>query len=190
MHPANKWLAGTVSAALISAAGFLEGTRYYAYYDIVGVPTVCEGYTGTKNDPVVFGRKYSKAECDNYTRTILAGYGKKVLACVNNPMTEETYNAFTLMAYNVGPVGFCGSRAVKLFNQGLYKDACWAMAYGPDGKPVWAYAGGKLVNGLHKRRLYEARMCLGDGDAEYKPVALGGPGFSVAWDLDRAQSIS
>lgn len=158
MHPTNKALLGYVSAALVSGACLWEGTRYEAYYDGGGVPTVCTGRT----KDVVFGKKYSKEECHKYLVEELAEYGKGVLECVTAPLQQHEYDAFTLMAYNVGVKGFCGSRAVKLFNAGNVLASCRAMAYGPNNEPVWSYDNGKYIQGLHNRRKYEMRMCLGE----------------------------
>lgn len=158
MLAANKWLVGVIPAALLSGAALWEGTEYYAYYDIVGVPTVCQGYTGKG---IVFGKKYSPAECSAFLTKELTIHANGVLNCVTKPLQEREYIAFTLMAYNVGVEGFCGSRAVKLFNQGYAEKACWAMSNGPDGKPTWSYAKGEYVQGLYNRRVYERSICLG-----------------------------
>lgn len=158
MHPLNKALLGYVSAALVAGACLWEGTKYEAYYDTGGVPTVCTGRT----KDVIFGKKYTPEECSKYLREELAEYGKGVLSCITQPLKQYEFDAFTLMAYNVGIQGFCGSRAVKLFNAGKNAEACNAMAYGPKGEPVWSYDNGKYIQGLHNRRKYEMRMCLGD----------------------------
>lgn len=157
MLKSNKWLLGVASAALISATATLEGTRYYAYYDLAGIPTVCSGYTG---EGITFGRKYSTEECSRYTRAELIEHGTGVLNCIKNPLNENEYNSFTLMAYNVGVNGFCSSRAARLFNEGKHKEACNAIAYGPKNEPVWSYVDGKFVQGLHNRRKFEREMCL------------------------------
>lgn len=163
MHPLNKVFIGVVSASMLSGAALWEGTRYYAYKDIVGVPTVCQGYTGSG---IVFGRKYTEDECRVFLRKELIVHANGVLECVTQPMKPNEFDAFTLMAYNVGVNGFCGSRAVKLFNAGNTLAACRAMAYGPNNEPVWSFAGGKFVQGLFNRRKYEMAMCLGNPDAD------------------------
>ena len=160
MHPANKWLIGVIPATLISGAALLEGTRYYAYNDLAGIPTVCMGYTGKG---IVFGKKYTHEECVTFLKTELTIHANGVIKCVNQPLKENEFVAFTLMAYNIGVQGFCGSRALKLFNEGRTAEACKAMAFGPSGKPAWSYVGDKFVQGLHNRRLYEMRMCYGNG---------------------------
>lgn len=157
MNQANRWLIGTVSAALLSGAALWEGVRYTPYKDIVGVTTVC--YGETKN---VENRKYSPEECKRMLKTELAEYGRGVLNCVNVPLTQNQYDAFTLFAYNVGVSGFCNSRANKLLNERKYEAACTALAFGPKGEPVWSYAGGKFVQGLQNRRVYEMKLCLGN----------------------------
>lgn len=157
---ANKWLVGAASASLVAAATLWEGTRYYAYKDIVGIPTVCMGYTGSG---IVFGRKYTHEECTAFLKKELYIHSTGLLKCVKRPLKENEYNAYTLFAYNVGVSGACSSRAIRLFNEGRNAEACRALAYSPSGSPAWSYAGGKFVQGLHNRRIYEMRMCLGNG---------------------------
>jgi len=152
MIQANKWLVGLIPAALISGAALWEGTKYYAYKDIVGVPTVCQGYTGKD---IVFGKKYSPEECNNYLRKELKVHSEGMLNCVTVPLTEYQYTAFTLFTYNVGVSAFCKSTAAKLLNQGKYTAACDALLN-------WTYAGGKFVQGLYNRRVYEVAICKGE----------------------------
>jgi len=151
----NKWLLGVTSAALISGAALWEGTRYYAYYDIAGVPTVCQGYTGKG---IVFGKKYSVEECNAFLRKELVIHSTGILNCITKPLKQNEHDAFTLMAYNVGVAGFCSSRAAKEFNNGNVVAACTAMYKSPSGKPAWSYArvNGELtfVQGLYNRRKY------------------------------------
>lgn len=158
MNNANRWLVGTVSAALLAGATLWEGFSPKVYKDVVGVPTYCYGET----ENVIPGKTYSKQECQTLLRTRLAEYGMGVLKCVNVPLTANQYDAYTLFAYNVGVSGFCGSRANKLLNQNKYEAACIALAYDQNQKPVWSYAGGKFVQGLHNRRIYEMKLCLGN----------------------------
>lgn len=158
MLSVNKKFVGAVSATLLSAVALWEGTSYYAYKDIGGVPTVCQGYTGKG---IVFGKKYSEQECNVFLRREVVEHSNGVLACVKKPLKEHQFNAFVLFAYNVGVNGFCESRALRLFNEGNASEACKAIAYGPSGKPAWSYVDRKYVQGLHNRRLYEMKMCLG-----------------------------
>lgn len=162
MHPANKWLIGVVSATLIASTVKWEGVEYKAYTDIANVVTVCSGYTGKD---IILNKTYTKEECDALTRKELLSHGEALLQCISVPIKENEYNALTLFAYNVGVVGACKSRAVRLINLGQTKEGCNAIAFGPDGKPAWSYVNGKYIQGLHNRRLYERFMCLGRGYA-------------------------
>lgn len=146
----------------MAGASLWEGTKYYAYKDLAGIPTVCQGHTG---NGITFGRKYSAAECSAFLRSDLTIHANGVLKCINQPLKENEFNAFVLFAYNVGVSSACNSRAFSKFNQGNTKEACRAMAFSPSGNPVWSYVNGtEFVQGLHNRRLYEMKMCLGEGD--------------------------
>lgn len=164
MHPANKWLIGAASAALISGAALWEGTKYVPYRDLGGVLTVCMGYTGKD---IVVGKRYTDAECKQLLRTELASHGKGVLSCTTRPLKQNEYEAYTLFAYNVGVAGFCNSTSAKLFNAGRNKEACDRLAFTPNGQPNWSYVNGKFIKGLHNRRLFERQKCLGN-TIEYK----------------------
>lgn len=152
MNLANKVGLALVSAALVSSVTLLEGTRYVPYEDVVGVWTVCEGYAGKD---VVRGKTYTRAECDNLTKTQLAAHGAAMLRCVNVPIKQNEYDAYTLFTYNVGGPAFCGSSLLKKLNQGDHAGAC-------DGLLAWDMAGGKHVPGLARRRQYERRICRGE----------------------------
>jgi lysozyme len=155
----NKWLIGGASTAAIGALIALEGERYEPYADLGGVYTVCAGVTGPA---VIRGKRYSKQECNELTKTAYIEHGKGVLSCITRPLNENQYNAFTIFAYNIGVAGFCKSRAARLFNQGQEEAACNAIAYAADGKtPVWSFVGTTFYKGLHNRRLIERNICLG-----------------------------
>lgn len=156
MNPRNKWLVGTVSAALLSGAAMWEGVRYKPYKDIAGVQTVCYGETkGVEN------RTYTPQECEVMLSTRLVEFRQEIAKCIDVPINKNEFDAYTLFAYNVGVGAFCNSRANKLLNQGKHEAACTALAFDGNQKPVWSYAGGKFVQGLHNRRVYEMKLCLG-----------------------------
>lgn len=149
---ANKWLIGVASAALIGAASMWEGTEYKPYEDIVGVLTVCQGYTGKD---IVRSKTYTPAECKALLTKELNVAGNGVLQCVTVPLKQHQYDAYVLFTYNVGVGAFCGSKSVLgNLNKGNYTAAC-------DGLLDWKYAKGKEIRGLLLRRQYERKMCLG-----------------------------
>lgn len=149
MNLANKWLLGSASAALVAATIQVEGIRYEPYLDIAKIPTVCVGHTGD-----VQQRKYSKDECTAILKRDLVKHGNGILQCVNVPLTQAQYNAFTLFAFNVGVSAFCSSKTVlEPLNRGDYEAACFGMY-------KWVYAVGKYSIGLYNRRKVEVAMCL------------------------------
>lgn len=158
MHPANKWLIGIASSALVSGALMWEGSKPVPYKDIGGVVTVCSGYTGKD---IQLDRVYTKQECTGLLKKELAVHGQGVLECAKKPLKQNEYDAYTLFFYNVGVGAGCKSRALRLFNEGRNKEACEALAFSPLGEPAWSYVRGKYVQGLHNRRLFERAMCLG-----------------------------
>jgi lysozyme len=157
---ANKWLIGVASTALISSAAMWEGEKNEPYLDVGGIPTVCMGYTGKD---ITWGKHYSHEECNGLLRKELVDHANGVLNCITQPLAVNEYNSFTLMAYNIGVVGFCSSRTARLFNEGKRAEACDAIAFSPNKQPNWSYVNGKFVKGLFNRRLYERSMCLGKG---------------------------
>lgn len=163
MIQANRWLVGYISSALIAGASLWEGTKYYAYKDLTGIPTVCMGHTG---NGIIVGRKYSPQECSAFLRSDLKTHADGVLNCITKPLKENEFNAFVLFAYNIGVANACSSRAFTQFNAGNIEAACKAMASTPEGVPVWSYVnhGTVYVQGLQNRRIYERDMCLGGSD--------------------------
>lgn len=150
MNPANKGLL-VAGAALVASITLWEGTKYKPYDDVVGVLTVCQGYTGKD---IVRGKTYTPAECKAFLSKEIAVHGKGVLACTKVPLTQYQYDAMTMFTYNVGVHAYCNSSLLKKLNQGDYVGAC-------NGLLKWSYAEGRYVQGLYNRRLYERQICLG-----------------------------
>ena len=149
----GKVAAGAAGVMMI-AVGFVagwEGKRNTTYNDIVGIPTICYGQTGARAVP---GRTVSDATCKQWLEEELNEYYAGVKACVRVPMTDGQAAAFTSLAYNVGVKGFCGSAAARKANAGDWPGACAAIE-------MWNRAGGKVVNGLAKRRAAERKLCEG-----------------------------
>lgn len=150
MNQQNKVVAGVITGALVSAVTLWEGTSVRPYEDIVGVLTVCTGHTGKD---VVKGSVYTPAQCKALLEKDLKVYRDAVYKCVNVPISPGEFDAYTMFTYNVGANGFCGSSLLRKLNANDHVGAC-------NGLPAWSYAGGKYVQGLNNRRVYEQKMCL------------------------------
>lgn len=168
----KKGIAALVSAgALILASptlmdflGKWEGRKYVVYADKLagGLPTVCKGITKwTSPYPVVVGQRWSKEKCDEVERSVTIKTQQALLKCITNKdISQGTFDAISSHAHNFGYPSTCGSRAVKLINQGKIREGCYALARGPDNKPVWSYVDGVYYQGLQNRRLDEVKLCL------------------------------
>lgn len=168
----NKIVAGVLvlcSGTLTAFLGNWEGNgQNVVYADKLagGLPTVCKGITRhTSPDPVVVGDYWSDARCAE-VESLVIQKGQLALAdCLTNQqVSQNTFDALSSHAHNLGTTNTCASRAVGLINAGRIADGCRALAWAPDGKPVWAYVtdaqGRKVfVPGLYNRRRAEAAMC-------------------------------
>jgi lysozyme len=84
----------------------------------------------------------------------LRDYEATVDACTHDAITQETFDALTSFAYNVGQKSFAWSTAVRLLNQGQSLEAvCAALRR-------WNRAGGEVSEGLVKRRECECDLIL------------------------------
>lgn len=153
MAASKKTLAGVLGSAALAAlamAGLTtwEGKRNVAYRDIVGVATACRGTT----KGVQMGRVYTDAQCDAMDEASAVEHAEGVRRCTPS-LGGNQLVAATLLTYNIGVGGYCGSTAARRFNAGDMKGGCDAFL-------MWNRAGGKVVQGLVNRRAYERRLCL------------------------------
>ena len=169
----NKITAGVLvlcSGALTAFLGTWEGDgQNVVYADNLarGLPTVCKGVTKhTSPVPVVVGEYWSDARCAEVEKLVVQKGQLTLADCLTNQqISQNTFDALSSHAHNVGTANTCASRAVGLINAGRIADGCSALAWAQDGKPVWAYVtlpnGRKqFVQGLHNRRLAEMELCL------------------------------
>lgn len=159
------------SAALIAFVGTWEDARnkdgsvnttVYADRLAKGLPTVgCYGITKHVTDePVIVGDVWSKERCERVLGEAMKNPQYGLLNCISYKMSQNTFDAMSSFAWNVGITGACGSRAAALIDQGRLVEGCNAISRTPDGKPNWSNAGGKFVQGLYNRRKAETALCL------------------------------
>jgi len=162
MNLKNRLFLTLVPVTLIASIGVYESGGKEAvktpYKDIVGVLTVCHGYTGKD---IIVGKKYTEKECNELTLKEINKHGKGVLECIDVQISQKEYEAYTSLAYNIGVSNFCRSNIVKTLNSGNHALACKGIYQHPNGKPAWSNAGGKYVQGLQNRRYSEYKTCMG-----------------------------
>lgn len=128
----------------------LEGVRYQAYKDVVGVWTVCHGHTGKDT---MLGKTYTEAECRSLLNKDLATVARQINPYIKADIPETTRGALYSFVYNVGAGNFKTSTLLRLINQGDTKGAC-------DQLRRWTYAGGIEWKGLVTRREIEREVCM------------------------------
>lgn len=158
------------SGTLTAFLGKWEGEGQNVVYPdrlAQGLPTVCMGITRHVSPyPVIVGDYWSEARCAEVESLVIAKGQLALADCLTNPVIgQNTFDALSSHGHNVGNPSTCASRAVALINAGRIAEGCRALAWGTDGRPVWAYVTGAdgrktFVRGLHNRRLAEMELCL------------------------------
>lgn len=150
--------ASGASAVVIAVAlvSHYEGRRYVPYLDPVGIPTVCAGITGAD---VVWGRRYTPAECDELEAKHLRIAEQAVKRLINNYENLERWQQAALLdfTFNTGSTALAGSTLRKMFNSGNVVGGCNELL-----KWKKARVKGQLtvLAGLVKRRDAENELCL------------------------------
>ncbi len=151
MIPRNKIAALSLSAAALVGIALHEGYRDTAYIPVPGdVPTIGFGTTqGVKpGDKITPPQALVRALAD------VQKYEGAIKNCVGAPLYQHEYDAYTSLAYNIGPNAFCDSTLVRLLNQERYEEACQQILR-------WDKFRGQPLPGLTKRRQQEYAQCLG-----------------------------
>lgn len=141
-----------------------EGWRPHWYQDPVGVWTIGWGTTAhvqgvthpnAPNDPI------TKRTGGRLLRRALRGAHKAICQHVAVSLTQGQYDALCSFIYNVGAGAFADSTLLQKLNAGNEEGAAREFKN-------WVYAGGKVWDGLVRRRETERKLFEGDA-----PGALG-----------------
>ena len=127
-----------------------EQCRLSAYPDpgTGGEPiTIGWGHTGG----VKLGDTCTQEEADSWFATDLASFEDCVNDALEKEPTQNQFDALVSLAYNIGCKAISGSTLVRLLNSGDIDGAASQFAR-------WNKAGGKVMNGLTRRR--EAERAL------------------------------
>lgn len=145
-----------IAALALSAAGLVGIVTYEGYTDravipIPGdVPTIGFGTTeGVKMGDTITPPKALARALDDVSK-----FEGAIKRCVTVPLHQFEYDAYTSLAYNIGPTAFCNSTLVRLLNEERYAEACAQISR-------WNRAGGRVVRGLTIRREKERALCEG-----------------------------
>ena len=150
MYKRTDVAAITLSAAALVAIVMHEGYRDTAYIPVAGdVPTIGFGTTqGVKPGDRITPTVALQRALNDSER-----FQGALKQCVKVPLTQNEYDAYVSLSYNIGPTAFCGSTLVKKLNAGDYAGACNEIL-------KWDKFKGKPLAGLTKRRQEEHIKCL------------------------------
>lgn len=136
------------------------GGKFCAYLDSVGVPTIGWGHTNHLGRQFNMSAVWTQAECDAEFQSDMKVFEGHVRRLVKVPINQFQFDALVSFAYNCGDGNLAKSTLLKKVNAGDFGGA--AQEFGK-----WVNAGGKKLNGLVRRRKYEARLFQGMDDLTY-----------------------
>jgi len=146
----NAIAALAISGAALVTLVMNEGYTDKAVIPVPGdVPTI--GFGTTEN--VHLGDTTTPPKALQRALSDVSKYEGAIKKCVTVPLTQNEYDAYVDLAYNIGTSAFCGSTLVKKLNAGDYEGACNEIT-------KWDKFKGKPLPGLTKRRNAEMLLCL------------------------------
>ena len=134
-----------------------EGCKLTAYPDpgTGGAPwTIGYGWTQpVDGKPVRPGMTIDQATADRLLKTGLVSYENDVLRLVKVKLSQGQFDALVSFTYNLGSRSLSTSTLLSKLNAGDYTGAANEF-------PRWNKAGGKVLNGLTRRREAERALFL------------------------------
>lgn len=148
------------SEACTKLVMIFEGLRLDAYLDSAGIATL--GYGHIKG--VKLGDECIKMQAEVWLDMDLLTADAAVNRLVTVPLEQEQFDALVSFTYNVGAGTLAKSTLLKRVN-----------AYDTDGAAAefskYVHAGGKIVDGLVRRRAAEAALFLSAAGVRLAPNA-------------------
>ncbi|MFZ5335350.1 lysozyme [Enterobacter asburiae] len=131
-----------------------EGCKLTAYQDSVGVWTIGYGWTKpVDGKPIRAGMTIKQETAERLLKTGLVSYESDVSRLVKVGLTQGQFDALVSFTYNLGGRSLSTSTLLRRLNAGDYAGAA-------DEFLRWNKAGGKVLNGLTRRREAERALFL------------------------------
>lgn len=138
----------------ISLIKQFEGCKLTAYQDSVGVWTIGYGWTQpVDGKPIRAGMTIKQETAERLLKTGLVSYESDVSRLVKVGLTQGQFDALVSFTYNLGARSLSTSTLLRKLNAGDYAGAA-------DEFLRWNKAGGKVLNGLTRRREAEREVFL------------------------------
>ncbi|HAV1718143.1 TPA: lysozyme [Enterobacter hormaechei subsp. steigerwaltii] len=131
-----------------------EGCKLTAYQDSVGVWTIGYGWTQpVDGKPIRAGMTIKQETAERLLKTGLVSYESDVSRLVKVGLAQGQFDALVSFTYNLGARSLSTSTLLRKLNAGDYAGAA-------DEFMRWNKAGGKVLNGLTRRREAERALFL------------------------------
>lgn len=131
-----------------------EGCKLTAYQDSVGVWTIGYGWTQpVDGKPIRAGMTIKQETAERLLKTGMVSYESDVPRLVKVGLTQGQFDALVSFTYNLGARSLSTSTLLRKLNAGDYAGAA-------DEFLRWNKAGGKVLNGLTRRREAERALFL------------------------------
>ena len=131
-----------------------EGCKLTAYQDSVGVWTIGYGWTQpVDGKPIRAGMTIKQETAERLLKTGLVSYESDVSRLVKVGLTQGQFDALVSFTSNLGARSLSTSTLLRKLNAGDYAGAA-------DEFLRWNKAGGKVMNGLTRRREAERALFL------------------------------
>lgn len=131
-----------------------EGCKLTAYQDSVGVWTIGYGWTQPVDGKLIrTGMTIKQETAERLLKTGLVSYENDVSRLVKVNLTQGQFDALVSFTYNLGARSLSTSTLLRKLNSGDYAGAA-------DEFLRWNKAGGKVLNGLTRRREAERALFL------------------------------
>lgn len=138
----------------ISLIKQFEGCKLTAYQDSVGVWTIGYGWTQpVDGKPIRAGMTIKQETAERLLKTGLVSYESDVSRLVKVGLTQGQFDALVSFTYNLGARSLSTSTLLRKLNSGDYAGAANEFLR-------WNKAGGKVLNGLTRRREAERALFL------------------------------
>ena len=128
-----------------------EGCELESYRCSADVPTLGYGHTRGVSD----GDTCTQQEADNMLADDLQEFEQYVNDLVNADLSQNQFDALVAWTYNLGPTNLKASTLLKRVNEDDIADV-------PHQIKRWNKAGGKVLDGLIRRREAEALLFQGE----------------------------
>lgn len=126
---------------------FYEGLELEAYKCAAGVWTIGYGWTHDVKE----GDTITEERAEELLREGIVQYENAVDDLVNVPLEQHQFDALVSWVYNLGRANLASSTLLKKVNAQEYAEV-------PEQIKRWNKAGGKVLEGLTKRRESEAKL--------------------------------